>query len=222
MNLALWLQRHARTDPARTAIFVGAAPWKSYARLAADAACLARGLREKLGLVPGDRVALVMANSPQYAEAMLAVWWAGLAAVPVNAKLHPREVAFILENAGASAVFATPDWIAGLAEASTQARADAGRDRGGQRRLRLALHGADAGGRGRRRRARLALLHQRHHGAPQGRDALARATCAPMAQGYLTDVDAVTAGDCLLHAAPMSHGSGLYISCRTCSPARRR
>ena len=96
MNLALWLQRHARTDPARTAVFVGASPWKSYTRLAADAASLASGLRGKLGLVPGDRVALVMANAPEYPEILLGIWWAGLAAVPVNAKLHPREVAFIL------------------------------------------------------------------------------------------------------------------------------
>ncbi|HQW38402.1 MAG TPA: AMP-binding protein, partial [Usitatibacteraceae bacterium] len=117
MNLALWLDRHARSDPARTAVFVGAAPWKSFGALAADVAGLARGMREKLGLAPGDRVAIVMRNAPQYAEVMLAAWWAGLAAVPVNAKLHPREVAFILEDSGAKAVFATPDWVAGLAEA---------------------------------------------------------------------------------------------------------
>ena len=71
--------------------------------------CLARGLREKLGLAPGDRVALVMTNAAEYPEILLGIWWAGLAAVPVNAKLHPREVAYILGNSGAKAVFATPD-----------------------------------------------------------------------------------------------------------------
>ncbi len=28
---------------------------------------------------------------------------------------------------------------------------------------------------------------------------------------YFTDLDAISPGDCILHAAPMSHGSGLYI-----------
>ncbi len=210
MNLALWLDRHARTDPTRTAVFVGATPWKSFARLAADAAGLARGLREKLGLAPGDRVALVMANSPEYAEVLLAVWWAGLAAVPVNAKLHPREAAYILDNSGAKAVFATPDWIAGLA----QAAAGPGRPPDVIEAGSVGYHalfmdplpvvgvGDDA----------LAWLFYTSGttGRPKGA-MLSHANLRAMAQGYLTDVDAVTAGDCLLHAAPMSHGSGLYL-----------
>ena len=210
MNVALWLERHARTDPDRTAVFAGASAWKSYGRLASDVASLARGLREKLGLAPGDRVALVMANSPEYAEILLAAWWAGLACVPVNAKLHPREVAFILEDSGASAVFATSDWIAGLAEATAG--------------LARAPDVIEAGSVGYG-----ALFGEPTPASPVADDALAwlfytsgttgrpkgamlsHAKLRAMAQGYLTDVDAVAPGDCLLHAAPMSHGSGLYL-----------
>jgi len=210
VNLALWLHRHARTDPDRTAVFVGASPWKSYGRLAGDAASLARGLREKLGLAPGDRVALVMANSPEYVEILLAAWWAGLACVPVNAKLHPREVAFILEDSGASVVFATPDWIAGLAEATAG--------------LARAPDVIEAGSVGYG-----ALFGEPMPASPVADDALAwlfytsgttgrpkgamlsHANLRAMAQGYLTDVDVVAPADCLLHAAPMSHGSGLYL-----------
>jgi len=210
VNLALWLDRHARADPSRTAVFVGASPWKSYARLAADAASLARGLRDKLGLAPGERVALVMANSPEYAEILLGIWWAGLAAVPVNAKLHPREVAFILENSGANAVFATPDWVRGLAEATTQ--------------LDRPPDVIEAGSVGYH-----ALFGEPMAVVPVADDALAwlfytsgttgrpkgamlsHANLRAMAQGYLTDVDRVSGRDCLLHAAPMSHGSGLYL-----------
>ena len=210
MNLALWLDRHARTDPARTAVFVGASPWKSYARLAADAASLARSLRGKLGLVPGDRVALVMANAPEYPEILLGIWWAGLVAVPVNAKLHPREVAFILENAGAGVVFATPDRIGGLAEAATAlGRAPDVIEAGS-----VGYHAlfgepapvADAAD------DALAWLFYTSGttGRPKGA-MLSHANLRAMAQGYLTDVDVVTAGDSLLHAAPMSHGSGLYL-----------
>ncbi len=210
MNLALWLHRHARTDPDRTAVFVGASPWKSYGRLAGDVASLARGLREKLGLAPGERVALVMANSPEYVEILLAAWWAGLACVPVNAKLHPREVAFILEDSGASVVFATPDWIAGLAEATAG--------------LARAPDVIEAGSVGYG-----ALFGEPMPASPVADDALAwlfytsgttgrpkgamlsHANLRAMAQGYLTDVDVVAPADCLLHAAPMSHGSGLYL-----------
>ena len=210
MNLALWLERHARTDPSRTAVFLGASPWKSYARLAADASALARGLRDKLGLAPGERVALVMANAPEYPEIMLGLWWAGLAAVPVNAKLHPREVAFILDDSGARAVFATRGWLPGLAQAL------AGLDRAPQ-----VIEAGSAGyrallGEGMPPAAladhELAWLFYTSGttGRPKGA-MLSHGNLRAMAQGYLTDVDTVTAGDCLLHAAPMSHGSGLYL-----------
>ncbi|MBL0143035.1 MAG: AMP-binding protein [Betaproteobacteria bacterium] len=210
MNLALWLDRHARTDPSRTAVFVGASPWKSYARLAADAAALARGLREKLGLRAGERVALVMTNAPQYPEILLGIWWAGLAAVPVNAKLHPREVAFILGNSGATAVFATPDWIAGLAEASTQLGRSPDVIEAGSVGYHalfgepLPVAAVPDGS--------LAWIFYTSGttGRPKGA-MLTHANLRAMAQGYLTDVDVVGAGDCLLHAAPMSHGSGLYL-----------
>ncbi len=210
MNLALWLQRHARSDPDRTAVFVGASPWKSYARLARDVASLARGLREKLALAPGDRVALVMANSPEYAEVLLAAWWAGLAVVPVNAKLHPREVAWILEDSGAKAAFVTPDWVRALAQAAEGlARVPDVIEAGsvGYDALfgePLPVAQADDGA--------LAWLFYTSGttGRPKGA-MLTHANLRAMAQGYLTDVDAVGPGDRLLHAAPMSHGSGLYL-----------
>jgi acyl-CoA synthetase (AMP-forming)/AMP-acid ligase II len=34
-------------------------------------------------------------------EALWAAWWAGLVVVPVNAKLHPREVEWIIADSGA-------------------------------------------------------------------------------------------------------------------------
>ena len=50
-----------------------------------------------------------MKNCPQYFESMYAAWHAGLCAVPINAKLHPREFAYILENSGARICMATAD-----------------------------------------------------------------------------------------------------------------
>jgi long-chain acyl-CoA synthetase len=71
--------------------------WR-YRELADRVARLAGHLRA-LGLAAGDRVALLMKNHVSYLEALYAVWWAGLAAVPINAKLHADEVGYILDNA---------------------------------------------------------------------------------------------------------------------------
>src|SRR4051812_12532840 len=103
MNLAAWLARAAKSDPRKVAIYHGAHPWADYGTLAARASRVAAGLRRK-GLEPGDRVAIFMKNAPEYLEAMYALWWAGLAAVPINAKLHPREMEFIVEDSGARLV----------------------------------------------------------------------------------------------------------------------
>jgi len=64
-------------------------------------------------------------------------------------------------------------------------------------------------GRSREQRDGVALLHQRHHGPAERRDAHAPQPAA-MTLNYLADVDAAAVGDHLLHAAPLSHGSGLY------------
>jgi acyl-CoA synthetase (AMP-forming)/AMP-acid ligase II len=61
------------------------------------------------GLQAGDRVALFMANCPQYLELLYGIWHAGLVAVPINHKLHAREVAFISTNSAASLLFVAGD-----------------------------------------------------------------------------------------------------------------
>ena len=49
------------------------------------------------------------------------IWHAGLCAVPMNAKLHAKEFAFILENSGAKLCFVTPDLADTIAEAAKEA-----------------------------------------------------------------------------------------------------
>src|SRR5690349_5208332 len=72
MNLAAWLARAARSEPHRPAVFHGADAWADYGVLAGRVARLAAGLRAR-GLVPGDRVAIVMKNAPEYLEALYAI-----------------------------------------------------------------------------------------------------------------------------------------------------
>ena len=86
-NVAALLRRTARTWPRAYALAHGEGTCVDYATLARRVARLAANLR-RAGLAPGDRVALVSRNEPGYVEALFACWWAGLVAVPVNAKLH--------------------------------------------------------------------------------------------------------------------------------------
>ena len=72
---------------------------------------IAAGLRAR-GIVAGDRVALLMQNVPQYMLTLVGVWKAGATAVPINPMLTPHEVRFILDDAGAAALFGLDDLLA--------------------------------------------------------------------------------------------------------------
>src|SRR3954471_229407 len=118
MNLAHLLLRTARSQPERPALAVGRKVVRTYGELAARVSSLSHSLKDKFGLAAGDRVALAMKNCPEYHEVLFACWHAGLVAVPMNAKLHPKEFAYILENSGAKACFVTPDLEAALPQAT--------------------------------------------------------------------------------------------------------
>ena len=70
---------------------------------------ISSALRSRFGLNAGDRVALAMKNCLEFYEVLFACWHAGLTAVPMNAKLHPKEFAYILENSGTKLCFVSPD-----------------------------------------------------------------------------------------------------------------
>ena len=186
MNLVTWLARCAGAAPGRPALFHGARQWATYGELAARVARLAGGMRARMGLVPGDRVAIVMRNSPEYLVAMYAAWWAGLAVVPVNARLHAKEVDFIVADA--------------LARWTVRSAADL-EDAAGAEALALTA----------RRPEDLAWLFYTSGttGRPKGA-MLSHRNLAQMTFSYFADVDAVESDSRLLHAAPLSHGSGLY------------
>jgi len=86
----------------RTAVRCGARR-QTYRELDAAAAAFA-GHLASLGLAPGDRVAVFMQNSLLYPAVLMGAFRGGYVAVPINAKLHPREVGYIVENAAAKAI----------------------------------------------------------------------------------------------------------------------
>jgi long-chain acyl-CoA synthetase len=208
MNIASWLSRAGSSHPGFPAVGLGPRAVQSYGVLAERAARLAAGLRA-LGLEPGDRVAIVAKNCVEYLETIYGIWHGGFAAVPANAKLHGRELGYIVEHSGARICFATP----GL-DAELGAHAPASLERLiviGSPEYR-ALFAAGPAPVTPRDGNDLAWLF--YTSGTTGRPKGAMLTHRNLAQAsfaYLTDVDPAAPGDSVLHAAPMSHGSGLYI-----------
>jgi len=206
-NIAHLLARAARVHRQRTALARGDRPLASYGELGARVAHLAAGLAARLQ--PNDRVALVMKNCPQYVELMFACWHAGLVAVPINAKLHPKELEFILADSGARLCFATADLhpaLAPLAVGSTQEVIDV--DAPGYLQLcaaapmPVAPRAADD--------AAWLFYTSGTTGRPKGVTLTMRNLMAALLN-YFADVDGIAPGDAIIHAAPMSHGSGFYM-----------
>src|SRR6185436_6564368 len=113
-NVAALLAQSACAWPTLPALALGSSVVCDYATLALRASQLASAFFAS-GLRPGDRVALVSRNVPAYVEALFACWWAGLVAVPVNVKLHPRELAFVLADSGARWALVDGHWKAAIA-----------------------------------------------------------------------------------------------------------
>ncbi len=181
----------------------------SYEQLSERSLRLASAL-VALGLTPGAHVALLMHNCAAYVELMYACWVAGACAVPINMRLHPKEVAFILDDADVRLVFVAEEIDATAIAAARGA----------------ATHFIDVEGVEYRKLVHSELLKVRHSdsaqapawlfytsgttGRPKG-VVLTHHNLLAMTLNYLSDVDHAAVGDHLLHAAPMSHGSGLYM-----------
>ena len=209
MNIASWLERSALSHAGLPAAAAGTRVVASYGDLAARAARLAGALRDRFRLQPGERVAIVVKNAPAYLELLYGIWRAGLAVVPANAKLHGAELGYILEHSGARVCFVSPD-IAG--EIAPHAPKSLERLIAIGRAEYQALFTADAVAVAPRAPDDLAWLFYTSGttGRPKGA-MLTHRNLAAASFAYAAEVDPVTPGDAILHAAPMSHGSGLYI-----------
>ena len=195
MNLARLLERSARWLPERPALAVGRHAARTYGELAARVARLAAGMKRKLGLQPGERVALAMKNCPEFYEVLFACWHAGLVAVPMNAKLHPKEFAYILENSGARVCFVTRDLAAAIPSGIALEES-------------LLLEEA-AIAEVRPQDPAWLFYTSGTTGVPKGA-ILTHRNLLFQTQAYFADIDKLGPGDAALHAAPLSHGSGLY------------
>lgn len=118
-HLPALLDAAAAAHPEAEALVFGAARW-TYADLARDVARLANAMTDRLGVRPGDRVALAMRNLPELPILILAVNAMGGVAVPMNAWWTADELAYALADCGASVVFADDERFARLAPVAAE------------------------------------------------------------------------------------------------------
>jgi long-chain acyl-CoA synthetase len=210
MNLAVWVERHARRRPGEPALADGERVHATWREFAARTAGAAGGLREEFGLSPGDRVAIWMRNRPEYLEALFAIWHAGLVAVPVNARLHHTETAYILEHSESAVMLTDADHagdagpLAG-AIASLKAVVVAPGDRWSRLVASPQVTLADC----RPEDPAWLFYTSGTTGRPKGAS-LTHRNLLMASLSYFADIDPVSPQDSILHAAPLSHGSGLY------------
>lgn len=210
MNVAAWVFRWGQARPENTALARGEGVYADYATFARHVAGLARSLRDDCGCRPGDRAAIIMSNCPEYLEALFGAWHGGLVVVPINARLHPTEIAWILENSQASVVITDSDLaneVAPLAESVPSLRKVVVAP-GAEWRQLVSAPGATLAEREPDDPAWI-FYTSGTTGRPKGATLTHRNLLA-MSLSYFADIDPIRSSDAILHVGPLSHGSGLY------------
>jgi long-chain acyl-CoA synthetase len=99
MNLALAFAQSVQQRPEKVALYWGDTE-VTYATLLAQSLAVARHLKEKFGVRPGDRVGLWLKNRPEFIPGLFGILSAGAVHVPINNFFKPAEVIHILNDAG--------------------------------------------------------------------------------------------------------------------------
>ncbi len=216
MNIGALLTKSARTFPDNLAVTHGPKKF-TYREFNTRVNRLANALT-KLGIRQGDNVALVQYNYPEMLESMFACFKAGFGAVPINFRLHPNEFAFIIDHSQAKAVILSPEFngaIIGIRDRIPQARSLITIS-GSEGELldyeKLMSAESDSWEDVYVQPDDLAWLFYTSGttGLPKGAMLTHRNLLAMTMNFYADICPGLGPDDAILHAAPLSHGSGLY------------
>lgn len=117
LNLAMLLELSTRRDPGKLALIFDDYKLR-YAEVNGAANKIANGL-VKLGVQPGDKVALMLANTPHFVLCYYAILKAGAVVVPLNVLFKQHEIEYHLDDSDSVALIV---WEGFLEEATVGAR----------------------------------------------------------------------------------------------------
>lgn len=208
MNIANWLFDHGVKNPELSALYVGTDLQANYKEFAAAAYVLGQRLKNDYQCSPGDRVVIYSKNCLEYLLAMYATWWIGCVAAPVNYRLHPKELEWIIDDTEAKLLITFDNSLQNTAHCNQHCKrlslSDVNFDELKSESNEIQMpHKADLDD--------LAWLFYTSGttGRPKGvmlthQNLIAMSLCFPI------DVNHINHNDAIYYAAPISHGSGLY------------
>ena len=216
MNLGVLLSKTARLLPDKPAINYGDRQL-TYAQFNLRVNRLANALRG-LDIRVGDNISILQYNYPETFESLFACFKAGLGAVPINFRLHPKEFAFIIDHSESRAVILSPEFNQSIRDV---------RDRIPNAEHLITLQ--EATGELLDYTALVTAESDRFDdtevdpddlawlfftsgttGMPKGAMLTHRNLLAMTMNFYADIAPGFSPDDVVLHAAPLSHGSGLY------------
>ncbi|MBP1716832.1 MAG: acyl-CoA synthetase [Deltaproteobacteria bacterium] len=215
MNIGTFFTKSARTFPERLAIAYGDYEL-TYHQANARINQLANALR-KLGIQKGSNIAILLHNCPQFIEILFACFKAGIGTVPINFRLHPKECAFIIDNSEAVAMFLGDDFKDSLYSLrrempKVEHYVCVSEPLEGMISYETFLQGESTAFIDEKvERDDLAWLFYTSGttGRPKGA-MLTHHVLMMMTMNFYADISPLGPEDVVLHAAPLSHGSGLY------------
>jgi len=205
LNLFALLDQTAARFGDRGALYLGERQRSTWAELR-DRVLRLAGSIGRLG-PPGARIAVASENRPEIVELMFAIWAAERVFVPINCKLHPREMEQILDDAGVAQVFAWPKIARELAPLTAVPIETIGTDA-----YESLFDTTPSTPPVNTDPSTLAWLFYTSGTTGRSKGAmLSHRNLMAMTVSHLADFDAPDENCSLIHGAPMSHGSGLYV-----------
>ncbi|MBY8871367.1 long-chain fatty acid--CoA ligase [Micromonospora sp. PLK6-60] len=115
-GIGAWMAKRRLKSPDKVALVHGDGSTITYGQFADAADRISAVLRER-GIGRGDAVAYLGENSPEFLQVMFAAARLGAVFVPVNTRLAPPEIGYLLADSGTRVLVHDPDFAASVAAA---------------------------------------------------------------------------------------------------------